>query len=56
MDRLEKWKFICELFNYLYVHEPSFHHRRHEKDKVQVPQQYEMLSLYCAALGLISKN
>ena len=25
-------------------------------NKVQVPQQNEMLSLYCTALGLISKN
>ena len=29
----------------------------HEKnDKVQVPQQNEMLSLYCTALDFISKN
>ena len=27
-----------------------------KKDKVQVPQRNEMLSLYCAALGFISKN
>ena len=26
------------------------------KDKEQVPQQNEMLSLYCTALGLVSKN
>ena len=26
------------------------------KKKVQVPQRIEMLSLYCAALGFISKN
>ena len=26
------------------------------KDKVQVPQRNEMLSLYCTALGFISKN
>ena len=30
---------------------------KHElKDKVQVPQQNEMLSLYCNATGFISKN
>ena len=27
-----------------------------KEDKVQVPQQNEMLSLYCTALGFISKN
>ena len=27
-----------------------------KKDKVQVPQRNEMLSLYCTALGFISKN
>ena len=27
-----------------------------QKDKVQVPQRNEMLSLYCIALGFISKN
>ena len=27
-----------------------------KKDKVQVPQQNEMLSLYCTALGFISKR
>ena len=27
-----------------------------KKDKVQVPQQDEMLSLYCTVLGFISKN
>ena len=27
-----------------------------KKDKVEVPQQNEMLSLYCTALGFISKN
>ena len=27
-----------------------------KKDKVQVPQQNEMLSLYCTALVFISKN
>ena len=43
-------------FDYLYVHGPSSHHWRHEKDKVQVPQQNEMLSLYCTVLGVITKN
>ena len=27
-----------------------------KKDKVQVPQRNEMLSLYCTELGFISKN
>ena len=27
-----------------------------KKDKVQVPQRNEMLSLYCTALDFISKN
>ena len=27
-----------------------------KKDKVQVPQWIEMVSLYCTAQGLISKN
>ena len=27
-----------------------------KKSKVKVPQQNEMLSLYCTALGFISKN
>ena len=27
-----------------------------KKDKVQKPQQNEILSLYCAILGFISKN
>ena len=27
-----------------------------KKDKVQVPRQNEMLSLYCTALGFVSKN
>ena len=27
-----------------------------KKDKVQVPQRNEMLSLYCTAICLISKN
>ena len=31
-------------------------HKKKRKDKVQVPQQNEMQSLYCAALGFISKN
>ena len=29
---------------------------REKKDKVQVPQRNEMLSLYCTALGFISKS
>ena len=46
------------MFNYLYVHVPSFHHWRQEKkkDKVEVPQWNGMLSLYCTTLGFISKN
>ena len=55
-DRLEKQKFTCELFDYLSVHGPSFYHWRHEKDKVQVPQQNEMLSLWCTVLNVITKN
>ena len=56
MERLEKWKFTCELFGYLHVHGPSFCHYRHEKKKkVQEPQQNGMLS-YCIAIGFISKN
>ena len=27
-----------------------------QKDKVQVPQLNEMLSLYCTPLGFVSKN
>ena len=27
-----------------------------KKDKVQLPQQNEMLSLYCSAVDFISKN
>ena len=27
-----------------------------KKDKVEVPHRNEMLSLYCTALGFISKN
>ena len=27
-----------------------------KKDKVQVPQRNELLSLYCTALGFVSKN
>ena len=27
-----------------------------KKDQVKVPQRNEMLSLYCTALGFISKN
>ena len=29
---------------------------RWKKEKVQVPQRNEMLSLYCTVLGFISKN
>ena len=47
---------MCELFDSIYLHGPSFQHWRHEKGKVQVPQQNEMLSLYCTTLGLITKN
>ena len=32
----------------------GLHHGK--KDRVQVPQQNEIRSLYCAALGFISKN
>ena len=56
MERLKKWKFTCELFDYLHVHGPSFCHYRHEKKKkVQEPQQNGMLSC-CIAIGFISKN
>ena len=52
-----KIKFTYELFDYLNVHGPSFYYWRHEnKDKVQVPQRKKMLSLYCTALGFISKK
>ena len=27
-----------------------------KKDKVKVPQRNEMVSLYCSALGFVSKN
>ena len=48
---------MCELFGYLLAHRNSFHKWRHgKKDKVQVPEQNEMLSLQCTALGFISKN
>ena len=42
----------CELFDYLHVHRPW----TWRKDKVQVPQPNEMLSLCYTALGCISKN
>ena len=29
---------------------------RRKKEKIQVPQRNEMLSLYCTALGFINKN
>ena len=48
---------MCELFGYLLAHRNSFHQWRHgKKDQVQVPEQNEMLSLQCTALGFISKN
>ena len=50
MMRLEK-KITHELFDYLHVHRPW----TWKKDKVQVPQRSEMLSLYCTALGFIKK-
>ena len=40
------------MLDYLHVHRPW----TWKKDKVQVPQRNEMLSLYCAAFGFISKN
>ena len=54
MERLGKWKFTYELFDYLHVHEP----RTWKKDKSarQVAQWNEMLSLLCTTLGFISKN
>ena len=39
-----------------YVHGSSFHHGRYEKKKAQVPQQNEMLTLYCIVLPFINKN
>ena len=41
------------MFDYLHAHRPWTWKK---KDKVQVPQRNEMLSLYCTALGFISKN
>ena len=50
-ERLEKQKFACErLITYIFT---VLEHEK--KDKVQVPHQNKMLSLYCTALGLISK-
>ena len=43
---------MCELFDYLHVHGPW----TWKKDKVQVSQRNEMLSLYSTALGFFSKN
>ena len=41
--------------NYLITY--MFMGLEHEKkDKVQVPQRNELLSLYCTALGFVSKN
>ena len=42
----------CELFDYLHVHGPW----TWKRDKVQVPQRNEMLSLHCTALRFICKN
>ena len=39
------------LITYLF---PGLEHEK--KDKVQVPQQNEMLNLYCTALGFTGKN
>ena len=45
------------MFDYLHGHIPSFYYSRHEKkDKVQMSQQNEMLSLYHTALDFTSKN
>ena len=41
------WLLICSHVHWM--HEKN-------KNKVQVPQQNEMLSLYCTTLGFISKN
>ena len=40
----------------LCIHGSSFYHWRHEKRSVQVPQQNEILSLYCTELGFVGKN
>ena len=50
-ERLEKQKFTCKLFDYLHLHKPW----TWKKDKAKAPQRNEMLSLYCTALGFISK-
>ena len=42
------WLFTCSW--------AFFHHWWHEKNKVQVPQWNEMLSLYYTALDFICKN
>ena len=52
---IRKLKFFCELFDYLHVHGPSFHHWRHDK-KIKCKCSNEMLIVYCTALGSISKN
>ena len=49
---IRKKIFTCELFDYLHVHWLW----TWKKDKVQVPQQNEMLNFYCTALGFINKN
>ena len=41
---------------WILFHKPYFTTGDMKKEKVQVPQQNEMLSLYCIALCFISKN
>ena len=55
MQRAQKNKnsHVNCLINYMFT---GLEHKKKRKDKVQVPQQNEMQSLYCAALGFISKN
>ena len=53
MERFEKQKFTCELFDYLHLQRPWTWKKK--KEKVQVPQRNEMLRLYCTGLGFISK-
>ena len=55
MEWLEKQKLTCESFEYCFT-SLLFTTGDMEKQKVQVPQQNEMLSLYCIALCFISKN
>ena len=52
-ERLEKSKFTyvnCFITGLLFTTKDV------KKNKVQVPQRNEMLSLYCTILGFISKN